>query len=361
MSYQPLNIVIREAKLTDFLTDLAVIFNTNDSKLKSEIEKIVNGLQVNTSTGVIGEPDSTGLIPINEINSRTMFLVLPGTPVTGWKFGFKNAYNGPVVAGVAYESTANEPWSVQFASDVYSLVMGTQAAGYRAQFDKLTVNTVLQAMFGRFDMIQISNVSGLLDCSAVAQFNGPVIHRSGHKESISDAPVLMQLDGTKLYAEALVGRATPENVFLHLQFDANGYNAGWVGAITNIEVRLVVDPGVPGNLPLPGQVFNFILKSITDAANNQIVTHPLVDIVLKANETVPGTPDFEIKNFGANAAAHVKFSEIVFVPKVADVSVDSLDTYGSDVAFIYNRETLPGGSIYTQPNMMYVKNKFAKE
>ncbi len=361
MSYQPLNIVIREAKLTDFITDLAVIFNTNDSKLKAEIEKIVNGLQINTSTGVIGEPDAVGLIPINEINSRTLFLVLPGTPVTGWKFGFKNAYNGPVVAGVAYESTAVEPWSVAFASDVYSLVMGTQSAGYRAQFDKLTVNTVMQAMFGKFDMIQLSNAAGLLDCSAVAQFGGPVIHRSGHKESISDAPVLMQLDGTTLYADVLIGRTTPENVFLHLQFDANGYNSGWVGTITNIQVNLVIDQGVPTNLPLPGQVFNFILKAITDVSNNQIITHPTVDIVLKAKETIPGTPDFEFKNFGANAAAHTKFNEIVFVPKVADVTTDSLDTYGSDISFIYNRETLPGGSIYTQPHMMYVRNRFAKQ
>ena len=219
----------------------------------------------------------------------------------------------------------------------------------------------MQAMFGKFDMIQLSNAAGLFDCSAVAQFNGPVIHRSGHKESLVEAPILMQLDGTKLYGEVQIGRATAENVFLHLQFDSNGYNAGWVGTITNIELRLVIDQGVPTNLPLPGQVFNFILKSITDVSNNQITVHPTVDIVLKANETVPGTPDFEFKNFGTNGPAHTKFGEIVFVPKVADVAVDSLDTYGSDVSFIYNRETLPGGSIYTQPHMMYVKNRFTKE
>jgi len=369
MSYQPLNIVIREAKLTDFLTDLSVIFNTNDAKLKSEIEKVVNGLQLNTSTGVVGEPDSIGNIPINEINSRTMFLVLPGIPVTGWKLGFKNAYNGAVVAGVGYESTAVEQWSVSFASDVYNLVMGTQSAGYRAQFDRLTVNTVMQAMFGKFDMIQLSNVAGLFDCSAVAQFNGPVIHRSGHKESIVDAPILMQFDGsTTLYTDSIViGRTTPENIFLHLEFDSNGYDSGsasWVGSITNIELRLKIDQSVPTNLPLPGQVFNFILKSITDVSNQQIVVHPTVDIVLKANETVPGTPDFEFKNFGAAGTppvAHTKFSEMIFIPKAASVSIDSLDTYGSDISFIYNRESLPGGSIYTQSHMMYVKNAFVKE
>lgn len=363
MPYQQLNIVIREAKLTDFLTDLSVIFNANDSKLKSEIEKVVNGLQLNTSTGVIGEPDNTGLIPINEINSRTMFLVLPSTPSTGPKFGFKNAYNGTVIAGVNYESTAVEPWSVSFASDVYSMVMGTQSAGYRAYFDRITIATVMQAMFGKFDSIQLSNTAGLLDCSAVAQFNGPVIHRSGHKESISDTSILMQLDGTKLYAEYAIGRTTPENIFAYLQFDSNGYNAGWVGGITAIELRLKVDAGTPSNLPLPGQVFNFMLRAVTSDTNVQIDTHPLVDIVILPSQTVPAINDFEFKNYGANGAAHTKFGEIVFVPKAADVTVDSLDTYGADVSFIYNKETHPTGSIYDNAikHVMYVKNRFAKE
>ena len=363
MSYQPLNIVIREAKLTDFLTDLAVIFNTNDTKLKSEIQKIVNGLQINTVTGVVGEPDSTGAIPINEINARTVFIVLPGTPSVGPKFGFRNAYNGPVVAGVDYEATAVEPWTVSFASDVYSMVMGTQSAGYRAYFDKVTVGSVMQALYGRFTSVQLADASGLLDCTAVAQFNGLVIHRSGHKESLVDSPVLMQLDGTTLYGEYVIGRNTPENVFVNLQFHANGYNAGWVAGITDIQLRLAIDPGIPSNLPLPGQSFNFIFRGATDVLNTLITEHPLVDMVIRAKETVPGTPDFEFKNFGANGAVHTIFDEILFIPGTGEtgVSTNSLDTYGSSISFIYNRETLPASSPYTQSNMMYVRNRFAKE
>ena len=357
MSYQPLNIVLREAKLTDFLTDLAAIFNTNDSKLKSEIEKIVNGLQLNTVTGVLGEESSTGVIPINQINTRTLYVVLPGTPTTGYKLGFKNTYNGIVSAGVAYESNANEPWTVSFASNVYNMTQGTVTAGWRAQFDKITVATVMQAMFGRFDSVQLSNVSGLLDCSAVAQFNGLVIHRGGHKESLVDSQVVMQLEGSPantLYAEYVIGRSTPENVFVNLKVDANGYNAGWVGTITSIELRLKIDEGLANNMPIPGQVFNFTLMGIVQADGTPITTHPTVDIVMKANETTPGTPDFAIKNFGTSGSPAVAPTEIVFVPKVADVTVDSLNTYGSTVAFIYNRENVT-------ENKMYVRNKFAKE
>lgn len=356
MSYQPLNIVIREAKLTDFLTDLAAIFNTNDSKLKSEIEKIVNGLQLNTVTGVLGEESSTGVIPINQINTRMLYVVLPGTPATGYKLGFKNAYNGIVSAGVAYESNAKDPWNVTFAGNTYSLTEGTPSAGWRAQFDRLTVDTVIQAMFGRFDMIQLSNVAGLLDCSAVAQFNNLVIHRGGHKESTVDASVIMQLDGSPantLYAEYVIGRTTPENVFVNLKVDVNGYSAGWVASITNIELRLKLDAGLSANLPLPGQVVNFILMGITDAVGAAIPVHPTVDIVIKANETTPGTPDFSIKNFGANVSAHTPFTELVFVPKAADVTMNSLDTYGSNVSFIYNLES--------STHKMYVRNKFSKE
>lgn len=241
--------------------------------------------------------------------------------------------------------------------------MGTQSAGYRLYFDQVTVETVMRALVGKFNMVEIYDSAGLFNCAAPAQFNGPVIHRSGHKESLVDTPLLMQLDGTTLYCDYIIGRNTPENVFAYLQFDANGYNAGWVAppAITNIEIRLQIDPGIPSNLPLPGQSFNFILRNITDTIGTQITMHPEVDIVIKANETVPGTPDFEFKNFGMNGSAHVLFDEIVFVPKAADVpSSNSLDTYGSSVSFIYNRETHPTG-IYTNANVMYVRNRFAKE
>ena len=361
--YQPLNIVIREAKLTDFLTDLAAIFNTNDSKLKSEIEKIVNGLQLNTVTGVIGEPDSTGYIPINEIDARTMFVVLPGSPTTGPKFGFKSAYNGSVMAGVDYSATAIEPYTVNFASDVYSLVMGTRAAGYIAYFDKITVASVFQASLGKFTNVQMADVNGLLDVSAVAQFNGPVIHRSGHKESILETPLLMQVDPlnpTVLYCEYNIGRTTPENIFLHLQFDSNGYTTGWVPTITDIQVRLKIDPTVTINLPLPGQVFNLILKDITTSPGNVPITlHPDVDIVAVANETVPATADFQWKNYGANGGAHALFTRVILVP--SSVTTDSLDTYGSALSLIYNKETPLVPSIYTSAHRMYVRNKFAKE
>jgi hypothetical protein len=359
MSYQPLNIVIREAKLTDFLTDLATIFNTNDSKLKSEIEKIVNGLQLNTVTGVLGEESSTGLIPINQINTRTLYVVLPGTPATGYKLGFKNTYNGIVSAGVAYESNAYDPWSrtTDNTGYIYSMVQGTVSAGWRAQFDKITVSTVMQAMFGKFDSVQLSSVSGMLDCAAVAKFSGLVLHEGGHKESINVAETTMQLSGSPadtLYAEYVIGRTTPENIFVNLKVDANGYNTGWLPAITSIELRLKIDEGLTSNLPIPGQVFNFILMGIKDASGTPITTHPLVDVVMKANETTPGTPDFTIKNFGSNGSPSVSPSEIVFVPKFADVAVvDSLDTYGSSVSFIYNLE----GSAHK----MYVRNKFSKE
>jgi hypothetical protein len=212
-------------------------------------------------------------------------------------------------------------------------------------------------MFGKFDSVQLSSVSGMLDCAAVAKFSGLVLHEGGHKESINVAPMTMQLSGSPadtLYAEYVIGRNTQENIFVNLMVDANGYNTGWLPAITSIELRLKIDEGLTSNLPIPGQVFNFVLMGIKDASGTPITTHPLVDVVMKANETTPGTPDFTIKNFGSNGSPSVSPSEIVFVPKFADVAVvDSLDTYGSSVSFIYNLE----GSAHK----MYVRNKFSKE
>lgn len=362
MAFTNLSISLREVSLTTFIPDLAVIFNTNDSKLKSEIEKIINGLYINTTTGIIGEPDGSGIIPVTEINSRTMFVVLPGTPAVGPKFGFKNTYSGSVVAGVNYDATAVAPYTITYASELYSMVAGTASAGWKAYFDKLVITSVMQSQTCIVDIMQLSNPNGLLESNAPAQFNGPVMHRSGHKESSLDSVKALAFDGTVLYCEYDITRATVENNFVYLQCDATAYSGGWSPLITGIELRLVIDQSLTDTLPMSGQIFNFMLRGIIDASGVPIAEHPPVNVVIKAAQTVPGTDDFAIKNYGHGGSAHAPVTEIVFVPNDSLVTDNSLDTYGASVSLMYNKETQPAGSIYyPQNNIMYVRNAFFKE
>ena len=293
--------------------------------------------------------------------------MLPGTPTTGIKLGFMNSYNSVAAIGVAYENSASEIYAVTSTSSGYTLDAGTASAGWRAYFDSMTVNKVLRADTVKANMMELSSVSGLFNCLAPAQFSNVVIHKSGHKESIVDSAVTLLINDTNdgLYAEYSIGRDTPENVMVYLKVPDTGYTGGaWISAvtITKIELRLKIDAGITANLPLPGQVFNFTLKGIeTLTGNLPIDTHPNVDIVLTANETVPGTPDFNWKNYGNNSA-HTRFGNIVFVPKVSDVSVNSLDTYASSICLMYNYETLnPSSSVYDSLHLMYVKNQYTKE
>ena len=364
MAYQPLKIVIREAKLTDFMTDLSVIFNTNDSKLKTEIEKIVNGFQFNTSTGVMGEPDSSGLIPLTQINTRTLFCVLPSNPTTGWKLGFMNTYNSQVSAGVEYSATATDPWTVNLSTYIYSLVAGTPSAGYRAAFDSLTVATSLRAITAKFSNLQLTDASGLLDCLAPAQFSGNIINKGGLIESVLDTSVIVQQDlsdPTVFYRDIAISRNMTENIFVQLQFDTNAYSGGWSPSMSRIELRLFIDPNTPNSSPMPGQSFNLILRGVIDISGNPIDVHPSVDVVVVPKQSVPGVNDLDFKNYGANVNAHTPITEIVFIPKASDVAVNSLDTYGVNLSMLYNKETQPGGSIYgTQTNMVYIRNHFSK-
>lgn len=361
--YQPLNIVIREAKLTDFVTDLSVIFNTNDSKLKSEIEKIVNGLQINTTTGVIGDPDSANAIPITRINTKTLDVIT--TTVEEWKLGFRTTVLGTNVSGVKYETGAIQPYSVSNPTgSLYVLTAGTAAAGYIGKFNGLTVDYLLQAAHGKFTTVDISS-GGLFNCSSVAQFNDLVIHTAGHKESVADGTaVLMKQEGTSTvyYTDSYtISKSTPENIFVYLKVPAEVYAAStWQPSITALEIRLVLNPAVAATLPLSGQSFNIILRGIVDSAGEPITTHPAIPIVVKAMQTVTGTDDFMFKNCGNNGA-NIAVTSIDFVPKASDVATDSLSTFGRNLSMIYNKEIAPASSIYAASNhMMYVRNDYSK-
>ena len=369
--YTQLNIVIREAKLTNFVTDLAVIFNTNDSKLKSEIEKIVNGLQLNTTTGIIGEPGTGNVLPLNEINTRTLWVVLPTTVTEGWKSGFKMSPDVAPIAGMKYLSTAIENYvvnrSTSNVSDSYTLAASAPAlAGFHSVYQSILVDSLIQCQTVKAQNVKILNTTlGLLDCDAPAQFNNIVLHKSGHKESIATDVSTLVLDGTTtLYAIYNLTKNTPENIFVKLKVPADGYTAGaWVTAITNLELRLKIDENAAGDKPMPGQVFNFILDSIVDATDVPIQIHPKVDIKIKPNLTFSPTVDFLWKNYGNNGL-NTRVTEIVFVPSAYSTGIpamNSLDTYASNLSLIYNYEIHPAASIYSSVNhMMYVKNHFTK-
>ena len=373
MAFQALSIVIREAQLTDFVTDLATIFNTNDSKLKAAIENIVNGFYLNTTTGVIGDPDSNGLIPINQINSRTMFMVLPSSPTTGAKFGFKNSASGPVVAGVNYDATANQPSSVTKPTSpagAYVVTSGTAIQGYSIYFDSMSVASHIDALVGNFSIVQLTDANGLLDVAGVAQFKNTVAHKSGHAESIGTATVNMSMDIDNIvYCTYQLNRSTSENTIVNLVVPQSAYDGGWIYGtpyqMQALQIRLEIDPSTPNSIPLSGQVFNFILGSILDYTGAPITLHPPVAMYIVSAATAGlGIYDLQFKNAGNGGSQNTPATAIQFIPSTSGVSMNSLETYGSDVSFIYNYEaSQPTGSIYsgTIKNVLYVKNKFAKE
>ena len=256
MAFTDLNITITEIKITDFVPDFVTVFNSNTSKLKVELEKLINNLQIDTVNKKIGT--STPIAFLQAIRTEVL---ADNVANDGY---YLTETSGSTTVTIAHLKRA----------EILPGIFGSEL-----NVDKLVIEQVLDAT-GASASFKDMNLSSTLTVTDTATFNGPVVKTSGDVESVDSAlSVAVALDGLDATGYIDLTKATQKNLFLDVVVNANAYNAGWI--ITG-DIKISLNYALT-NPSVHGQSFNIVIKSLKDS-NGATITDALPGSLL----IVPG-------------------------------------------------------------------------
>ena len=243
MAFTDLNITITEIKITDFVPDFVTVLNSNTSKLKTEIEKIVNSLQIDTTNKKIG-----ATTPVAYIQAIRQEVLANNVANDGY---YLTETSGSTTVAIAHLKRA----------EILPGVFGSEL-----NVDKLVVEQLLDAT-GASASFKNMTLSETLTVTDVATFNGPVVKNSGDVESVDSALVVpVALSGSDAKGYIDLTKATQRNLLLDVQVALDAYNGGWI--ITgDIKIALNFDATNPS---IHGQCFNIAIKSLKDSTGTVI-------------------------------------------------------------------------------------------
>ena len=241
MAFTPVSIPIQEILLSDFVTDIASISNTNDLLLKDKIEDLINVLEIDLNTISIGT-DS----PINYVKAGTV--IAQGN-------GFIFQTNAPVqVISKIEKNVSNE--------SVFTI--GRIDANLSIDTDIFTVNDI--------------TVNTALTSDGEAVFNASLQLNSQFTESKESVTLdLIKTSSTDGSARLTLTSTSRKNIFVTLKATSaptlnplyDGISA-IVAGITNLAVYIDFDAANP---PAPNSSFTiYIVDVIEGITSTSIIT-----------------------------------------------------------------------------------------
>lgn len=300
MAFTPVSIPIQEILLSDFVTDVASISNTNDLLLKDKLEDLINIFEIDLNTISIGT-DS----PINYVKAST--LIAQGN-------GFIFQTNAPVqVISKLEKNVSNE--SV-FTVDRINASLSIDADSFTA--NDVTANTTLTS-------------DGAAAFNSSATFNGQLVES---KETVT-------LDLTKTLANEGSARLTltstsRKNIFVKLKASTaptlnpvyDGVSAITAG-ITNLALYIDFDATNP---PAPNSTFNIYIVDVTEEFSSTSIISAITS----------GALPFVISgglNLNAGPAVPVYLHDGVNLvgvnPTSTVVGNNQLSQYGNNASLLY--------------------------
>jgi hypothetical protein len=281
MAFTPVSIPIQEILLSDFVTDIASISNTNDLLLKDKIEDLINVLEIDLNTISIGT-DS----PINYVKAGTV--IAQGN-------GFIFQTNAPVqVISKIEKNVSNE--SV-FTIDRID-------ANLSIDTDIFTVNDI--------------TVNTALTSNSAAVFNASLKLNSQFTESKESATLdLTKTSATDGSARLTLTSTSRKNIFVTLKATSaptlnplyDGTSA-IVAGITNLALYVDFDIANP---PAPNSSFTIyivdVIEEITSTSIITAVSLAAIPVVIKggfnlnAGPTIPIVLHDSTSSVGVNPAS----------------------------------------------------------
>ena len=241
MSFTNIDIQIQELLISDFIPDFVPSINLNNGKLKQEVEKIINNLQIDTSAKKIGTDT-----PIASVYSRRMEVL--ADLLTNEGFYLMKTDAGSTVQ-IAYLKRAE--------------IAGIE--GSELMVDKLIVNSVVQAPGASASYADVT-VGDTMTSNTLTTLKGLVDIQGGVSESLDFGLLVdMTLVGTEGVAEINLTKTAQQNLFVTIKVANTVYDSvgsAWVGGLTTLKLVLNMDSSYPS---VVGQVFNIIVAKLVES------------------------------------------------------------------------------------------------
>lgn len=300
MAFTPVSLPIQEILLSDFVTDIASISNTNDLLLKDKLEDLINIFEMDLNTISIGTDN-----PINYVKAGTV--IAQGT-------GFVFQTNAPVqVISKIEKNVSNE--SV-FTIDRINANLSIDSDEFTA--NDLTVNTTF-----------VSDGASTFNSSITS--NGQFIES---KETVTLD--LTKTSATEASARLTLTSSSRKNIFVTLKATTaptlNPVYDG-VSAITAgiIVLSLYVDFD-SANPPAPNSSFNIYVVDVTEEFSSTTiipaVTSGGIPFVIEGGTNLNATPTAPI-------ILHDNISQVGTNPSSTVVGNNQLTQYGQNASLLY--------------------------
>lgn len=300
MAFTPVSLPIQEILLSDFVTDIASISNTNDLLLKDKLEDLINIFEMDLNTISIGTDN-----PINYVKAGTV--IAQGT-------GFVFQTNAPVqVISKIEKNVSNE--SV-FTIDRINANLSIDSDEFTA--NDLTVNTTLVS-------------------DGAATFNSSITSNGQFIESKETVILdLTKTSATEASARLTLTSSSRKNIFVTLKATTaptlNPVYDG-VSAITAgiIVLSLYVDFD-SANPPAPNSSFNIYVVDVTEQFSSTTiipaVTSGGIPFVIEGGTNLNATPTAPI-------ILHDNISQVGTNPSSTVVGNNQLTQYGQNASLLY--------------------------
>jgi hypothetical protein len=300
MAFTPVSLPIQEILLSDFVTDIASISNTNDLLLKDKLEDLINIFEMDLNTISIGTDN-----PINYVKAGTV--IAQGT-------GFVFQTNAPVqVISKIEKNVSNE--SV-FTIDRINANLSIDSDEFTA--NDLTVNTTLVS-------------------DGAATFNSSITSNGQFIESKETVILdLTKTSATEASARLTLTSSSRKNIFVTLKATTaptlNPVYDG-VSAITaGIIVLSLYFDFDSANPPAPNSSFNIYVVDVTEQFSSTTiipaVTSGGIPFVIEGGTNLNAAPTAPI-------ILHDNISQVGTNPSSTVVGNNQLTQYGQNASLLY--------------------------
>lgn len=302
MPFTPIALPIQQLLLTNFVTDIASITNSNSLLLQSQVEDLINNFEIDTNGLTIGTDNPITSIKTNSVIMKdTGFLFQTGTP------------NPVTIASLVKNGSGQSVLTV----DVLNV---NTSSG----FNGATLNTL--------------TLNGPADFNGETTFDGKVKIRQGFSESKENVTVTLEANASVNPVSATgtltLSDTSRQNIFVTLKASMGPVSStpvydgtNIINTITVFNLNIDFDATNP---PAENTVFTIHIADTTEASLNTSILNKVqiaqVQILIKGNLNQNAAP-------AASIITH-DGSNNIGLP-----NSQTLEKYGTNVSFVYIKDS----------------------
>ncbi len=296
MAFLPVSLPIQEILLTNFVTDIATISNSNDLLLQAKLEDLINNLEIDITNLSIGTDNA-----INYIKTQSVIIQDQG-------FIYQTGNPNQIIAKLEKNISNQSIFTVDI------LNVNSIAGLSQVTLNDLTVNTSL-------------TIDG------ATTFNNPVTVNSSFIESKEVVTVDLESNAPEAKATITLSNTSRQNIFVRLKATtAPTLNPVYTGTVispglTNIALYIDFDATNP---PAQNTVFTIHILDVVEATTQTSIISAVNTATLPLR-IKPGVN----QSTSTNIVMHNNFNSVGVNPASTVTPNKTVAQYGNNATFEY--------------------------